>query len=146
MVSNEAEGMPEGTGEVWPEVVVHPVLPAPAPLASVPGPPSQADGGGLRPADDRRRGLHFRRPSPLRVIATGSTWVTASQLVTVGGNLLLTPFIIHGLGVERYGLFVLAATMTAFSGASTVAWQRRRTGTSPFTQAETTASRPPGSW
>jgi O-antigen/teichoic acid export membrane protein len=40
--------------------------------------------------------------------------VTASQILTAGGNLVLTPFVIHGLGIQRYGLFVLAGTITAF--------------------------------
>ncbi|MGP8206664.1 MAG: lipopolysaccharide biosynthesis protein [Acidimicrobiales bacterium] len=52
--------------------------------------------------------------SPLRVIARGFTWVTASQVLTAGGNLVLTPFVIHGLGIERYGMFVLAFTITSF--------------------------------
>ncbi len=52
--------------------------------------------------------------SPLRLIAKGSTWVMASQLIMGVGSLILTPFLIHGLGVERYGLFVLVGSMTAF--------------------------------
>ena len=52
--------------------------------------------------------------SPLSVIVRGFTWVTASQILTAGGNLVLTPFVIHGLGIERYGMFVLAFTITAF--------------------------------
>lgn len=31
-----------------------------------------------------------------------------TQLINVCGNLVLTPFIIHGLGIARYGLFMLA--------------------------------------
>jgi O-antigen/teichoic acid export membrane protein len=34
--------------------------------------------------------------------------------VTGGGNLVLTPFVIHGLGIQVYGLFVLAGSITAF--------------------------------
>jgi O-antigen/teichoic acid export membrane protein len=55
--------------------------------------------------------------SPRRVIARGFTWVTTSQLLTAGGNLVLTPFVIHGLGIERYGLFVLTGTITGFLGS-----------------------------
>lgn len=40
--------------------------------------------------------------------------MTLSQLITAVGNLALTPFIIHSLGLERYGLFVLTVTVTAF--------------------------------
>ncbi len=54
------------------------------------------------------------RRSPLRVILRGFTWVSASQFVTAAGNLVLTPFVIHGLGIQVYGLFVLAGNITAF--------------------------------
>ena len=30
----------------------------------------------------------------------------------VAGNLVLTPFIIHGLGDQRFGIFVLVVTLT----------------------------------
>lgn len=56
------------------------------------------------------------RPSAFRIIARGSTWITISQFVTGGGNLALTPFIIHGLGVDRYGLYILTVAVTAFLG------------------------------
>ena len=65
-----------------------------------------------RPATQDRKGS-----SPLRVIARGFTWVTASQLITAAGNLVLTPFVIHGLGIQRYGLFVLTGTITTFLGS-----------------------------
>jgi len=51
------------------------------------------------------------------VIVRGFTWVTASQILTAGGNLVLTPFVIHGLGIQRYGMFVLASTITTFLGS-----------------------------
>jgi O-antigen/teichoic acid export membrane protein len=34
----------------------------------------------------------------------------------VGGNLALTPFIIHGLGIERYGLYMLALSFVSIFG------------------------------
>jgi O-antigen/teichoic acid export membrane protein len=46
-------------------------------------------------------------------VAKGFGWTTLVQLTSVGGNLALTPFIIHGLGIERYGLFMLALTFMA---------------------------------
>jgi len=46
----------------------------------------------------------------LGAVAKGFGWGTLVQLVNVAGNLALTPFIIHGLGVERYGLYMLALT------------------------------------
>jgi O-antigen/teichoic acid export membrane protein len=48
----------------------------------------------------------------LRGVARGFSWGTFGQLLGVAGNLVLTPFIIHGLGVERYGIFVLVVTLT----------------------------------
>ena len=64
------------------------------------------------PAEPEKRGS-----SPLRVIARGFTWVTASQVITAAGNVVLTPFVIHGLGIQRYGLFVLTGTITTFLGS-----------------------------
>jgi O-antigen/teichoic acid export membrane protein len=115
VVANEAEGAPEGNGAQRPEGAVRPALPAAA-VASGPGALSEVAGGGPQLAEQDRKGLHFKKGSPFRVIARGSSWVTASQLIILGGNLALTPFMIHGLGVERYGLFVLTATMAAFLG------------------------------
>ena len=82
---------------------------------SVPGVPpvGSADGG---------------KPPGLRGVARGFSWGTASQLTGVAGNLVLTPFIIHGLGVERYGIFVLVVTLTgmltSFDGGITGAAMR----------------------
>ena len=46
----------------------------------------------------------------------------------MAGNLVLTPFIIHGLGVQRYGIFVLVVTLTgmltSFDGGVMGAAQR----------------------
>jgi O-antigen/teichoic acid export membrane protein len=64
----------------------------------------------------------------LRGVARGFSWGTAGQLVGVAGNLVLTPFIIHGLGVQRYGIFVLVVTLTgmlsSFDGGVMGAAQR----------------------
>jgi O-antigen/teichoic acid export membrane protein len=70
----------------------------------VPGPPARGD----------------NPPLGLRGVARGFSWGTVGQFTGVAGNLLLTPFIIHGLGVERYGIFVLVVTLsgmlTSFDG------------------------------
>ena len=68
------------------------------------------------------------KPPGLRGVARGFSWGTAGQLIGVAGNLVLTPFIIHGLGVERYGIFVLVVTLTgmltSFDGGVTGAAMR----------------------
>lgn len=51
-----------------------------------------------------------------RAVLRGFSWATTGQLVTAGGNLALTPFVIHGLGIERYGLFALTGTINNFMG------------------------------
>ncbi len=82
---------------------------------SVPGPPA-----GTTEPDQKLPGL--------RGIARGFSLGTAGQLIGVGGNLVLTPFIIHGLGVQRYGIFVLVVTisgmLTSFDGGVLGAAQR----------------------
>jgi O-antigen/teichoic acid export membrane protein len=69
-----------------------------------------------------------QKPQGLRGVARGFSWGTAGQLIGVAGNLALTPFIIHGLGVERYGIFVLVVTLTgmlnSFDGGVMGAAQR----------------------
>ncbi|HTT92304.1 MAG TPA: polysaccharide biosynthesis C-terminal domain-containing protein [Acidimicrobiales bacterium] len=68
------------------------------------------------------------KPTGLRGVARGFSWGTAGQLLGVAGNLVLTPFIIHGLGVQRYGIFVLVVTLTgmlnSFDGGMMGAAQR----------------------
>lgn len=54
--------------------------------------------------------------SSLRTLLGNFSWTTAGQVITLGGNLALTPFVIHGLGLQRYGLFALTATITTFLG------------------------------
>ena len=69
-----------------------------------------------------------QKPPGLRGVARGFSWGTAGQLIGVAGNLVLTPFIIHGLGVQRYGIFVLVVTLTgmlnSFDGGAMGAAQR----------------------
>ena len=50
------------------------------------------------------------------MVAKGFSWGTVSQLTGVGCNLALTPYIIHGLGIQRYGLFMLVTTITGVFG------------------------------
>jgi O-antigen/teichoic acid export membrane protein len=65
-----------------------------APPGLEPGPPEQA--------------------SLLRRLAQGTGWQALSQTLPLVFNLALTPFIIHGLGVELYGIFLLVAVIQQF--------------------------------
>ena len=40
-----------------------------------------------------------------------------AQLVPLAINLVLTPFVIHGFGIDRYGLFLLVVTINTLLGS-----------------------------
>lgn len=50
------------------------------------------------------------------VLLRGGSWNSAAQLAPLLVNLALTPFVIHGLGVSRFGLYILATSITDFLG------------------------------
>ena len=52
------------------------------------------------------------RPRP--GIARSSVWNTLSQVVPIAVNIGLTPFVLSGLGLPRFGLYVLALTIADF--------------------------------
>jgi O-antigen/teichoic acid export membrane protein len=47
-------------------------------------------------------------------MASGGGWNALTQLSPVAVNLVLTPFVIHRLGIDRWGLFALTVTITSF--------------------------------
>ncbi|HVV29949.1 MAG TPA: polysaccharide biosynthesis C-terminal domain-containing protein [Mycobacteriales bacterium] len=53
----------------------------------------------------------------LSTILRGGAWQTAGQFIPIAVNLALTPYIIHGLGVDRYGLYMYIASLGAFIGS-----------------------------
>ena len=61
-------------------------------------------------------------------VLRGSTWLTAAQLAPLVVNIALTPVVIAGLGVDRYGLFIfvniVASVLATFDGGLGVAAQR----------------------
>lgn len=91
--------------------------------------PPEVDGRDPRPAATRRgkyQPAHRRRRPAERgstqgglaaTLVRGSSWNAAAQLTPVVINLVLTPYLIHGLGIEQYGLYALAATITIFLGS-----------------------------
>lgn len=46
----------------------------------------------------------------------GTSWQTASQMIPLVLNLALTPWVIHGLGPERYSVYLLAMALIAVMG------------------------------
>src|SRR4051812_569503 len=56
--------------------------------------------------------------SPLmRRVFRGGLWNIFGQFAPLVSNLILTPFIIHGLGVERYGLYMHISAVATFLGS-----------------------------
>ena len=53
----------------------------------------------------------------IRRLAGGTGWLTLAQTLPLVFNLALTPFIIHGLGVDIYGIFLLVAVIQQFIGS-----------------------------
>jgi O-antigen/teichoic acid export membrane protein len=52
----------------------------------------------------------------LRVVMRGFRWTTAYQIIMSAGNILLTPFVIHNMGVQRYGLLIIVISLIGFLG------------------------------
>ncbi len=51
------------------------------------------------------------------LLLRGGSWNSLGQLSPLVVNLVLTPFVINGLGVDRYGLFMLISIIGAFMGS-----------------------------
>lgn len=66
--------------------------------------------------------------SAARVLLKGASWQTLAQVAPLALNLVLTPFVFHGLGLEAYGKFLvvnsLAAAMGTFDGGIGASAQR----------------------
>ncbi len=75
------------------------------------GPPQSAPDGApqsaAEPSADAPR-------SAGRVVLSGGSWALLPQVTSLLVNLALTPFVLHGLGVDRYGLFLFAASLSQF--------------------------------
>ena len=61
-------------------------------------------------------------------IGRNSVWGLISQLAPLAVNVFMTPFVIHGFGIDRYGLFMLALGLATvflrFDGGLTASAQR----------------------
>lgn len=54
------------------------------------------------------------RNGPPAHVAGGAAWSVAGKLAPMAVTLFLTPYVLHGLGVVRYGLFILTSTIVGF--------------------------------
>lgn len=54
--------------------------------------------------------------STARVLLSGGMWNNLSSAVPIVANIILTPYVIHGFGIARWGLFVLVTTISVFLG------------------------------
>jgi O-antigen/teichoic acid export membrane protein len=52
-----------------------------------------------------------------RILARGGAWATLAQLVQLIVNLAFTPYLIHGFGIQRYGMFMLVFTISSVAGS-----------------------------
>ena len=49
-----------------------------------------------------------------RTVLKGASWNTVGQLAPLVTNLVLTPYLVHGFGLDRYGLYMLVVTFGTF--------------------------------
>ena len=48
-----------------------------------------------------------------RLLLRGATWQASAQVLPLLLNVVLTPFLIHGFGTARYGLFLMVTTLSS---------------------------------
>ncbi len=72
---------------------------------------------GTRPLSVPQQQATSGPPGTLSVVLRGGAWSVLQQITPLLISLALTPFTIHKLGPDRYGLFVLVNTVVAFLGS-----------------------------
>ncbi len=78
--------------------------------------PTTASGADVEDAADSPAVVKSKHSS-LQLVMRGGAWTTLSQLAPLVVNVVMTPYVIHGFGVPRYGLFLLCTTITTFFGS-----------------------------
>ncbi|HET6963612.1 MAG TPA: oligosaccharide flippase family protein [Acidimicrobiales bacterium] len=82
--------------------------------------------GGVRPLTPGPEDGRGR--STLRVLVGGTAWNALAQFVPVPVNVVMTPYLIHHLGIDRWGLIALVTTVasivSSFDGGLTGALNR----------------------
>ncbi len=58
-----------------------------------------------------------QEPGLVRRLLGGTGWQALAQMLPLVFNLALTPFVIHGLGVGIYGIFLLVMVIQQFIGS-----------------------------
>jgi O-antigen/teichoic acid export membrane protein len=83
-----------------------------------PSPPSGADERDevSVPEADAVESVESNGRSVGKVLLRGGAWSTMAQFAPLVINLGITPYIIHGFGIQRYGLFMLIFTITSVIG------------------------------
>ena len=57
-----------------------------------------------------------KRRSITRILVAGAVWNNLGSFVPVVISIVLTPYLIHGFGIERWGLLALVQSMSVFFG------------------------------
>lgn len=57
-----------------------------------------------------------RMPGMARVLVKGTSWQAVGQFVPLVINLILTPYIIHGIGLELYAIFLVVNSLQGMLG------------------------------
>jgi O-antigen/teichoic acid export membrane protein len=87
------------------------------PTFSPPDLPGLSPAAPSTPSRPRHRGPKHAKPRPvLRILLTGALWNNLSSFVPIAANIALTPYLIHGFGIERWGLLALVSSISVFFG------------------------------
>ena len=75
------------------------------------------DGVGLTQPSDQPGSPTSTRRGLVSTLLRGGSWQALAQFAPLVVNLVVTPYVIHGLGLTRYGLFILVNTIIGFLGS-----------------------------
>ena len=70
----------------------------------------------LRRQTSSHPGAPSDRRSITRIMLAGGLWNQLTSILPMALNIVITPYVIHGFGIARWGLFVLVTTIVAFLG------------------------------
>lgn len=105
---DQTGGPPEQTEADKPTLTRMPAVPAPPAEPADTGAPAESQASGE--TGQKHRG-------GVRALLTGTGWQAAAQILPLVVNLALTPYVIHGLGQDLYGIFLLVVALQVFLGS-----------------------------